>query len=481
MFVCLIHFISMQHLISRNLVLAFAVFMVGLFIISFMPQKASAQTAVNNATTTSSNASTTLAKVGNTISFQLNLNPFGTSATNTPMISVLNMGTTTMTATATTSAWVYSTTTTSGWSEGSVTFFIAYMDYQAAATSSLVSSASSTIQHVTFDKTAPTISNLTVSSNNSSTTIAAIGNVITTQFLANETLATPSVTIASHTATVVGTTTPARFWQASTTIASGDTSGALTFTFTPSDPAGNASSTAQTTVISGNNVTVYGSVPTITITGSNPDSVTNSSGSYTDAGATATDALSTSLTVTTTGSVNMGSAGTYTLTYSATDSAGNTASSARTVTVSNPSSSGSGGGGGGGGNDESLPVTPPTTPPTTTLESLRAQLNILLAQLATLTGGAVPNVNAYIHANANASFKRALSVGTAGDDVKTLQQYLNAHGFTVSTTGPGSKGNETTFFGRGTKAALMKLQAAAGIDAIGILGPKTRAYIAGHP
>ena len=54
---------------------------------------------------------------------------------------------------------------------------------------------------------------------------------------------------------------------------------------------------------------------------------------YVDAGATATDAVDGSVTVTVTGSVGA-AAGTYTLTYSATDRAGNTATATRTVTVS---------------------------------------------------------------------------------------------------------------------------------------------------
>src|SRR3989344_5299444 len=470
----------MQYSFTKNVVLAFMGLIVGLSILSLVPQRASAQTLVDNATTTSNNASTTLAKVSDVISFQFNLNVFGTSPTSTPEISVLNMGTTTMSATATTSAWVYSTTTTSAWSDGDVTFTIDYRDYFGGATTTVISAASTTIQHVTFDKTAPTISNLTATSSSASTTLAAIGSVLSVYFLADETLATPSVTIAGHTATVVGTTTPARFWSASTTVQSGDTSGAISFSITPSDPAGNASSTAQTSIISGTGVTVYGSLPTVTVAGSSPDSVGYSAtGTYTDQGATATDALAASLTPVTTGSVDRTIAGTYTLTYTATDSAGNVSAPTRTVTVNaaNTNTSSGGGGGGGGGKP---PVTPPANPPTT-LEALRAQLVTLLAQLATLTGKSTPNVNAYINASPNASFIRSLSVGSTGEDVKALQQYLNTHGYAVAASGPGAPGNETTMFGGLTKAALMKLQTAAGISAIGIMGPMTRAYLAAHP
>ena len=56
--------------------------------------------------------------------------------------------------------------------------------------------------------------------------------------------------------------------------------------------------------------------------------------SYSDAGATATDNLDSSVTVSTSGSVTTSVAGDYTLTYTATDAAGNVATSTRVVTVS---------------------------------------------------------------------------------------------------------------------------------------------------
>lgn len=43
-------------------------------------------------------------------------------------------------------------------------------------------------------------------------------------------------------------------------------------------------------------------------------------------------------------------------------------------------------------------------------------------------------------------------------DIKSLQIFLNNHGFVVATSGPGSLGNETNYFGSKTKAALIKFQ-----------------------
>lgn len=77
-------------------------------------------------------------------------------------------------------------------------------------------------------------------------------------------------------------------------------------------------------------------------------------------------------------------------------------------------------------------------------------------------------------------------VGIAHPEVKSLQQFLNSQGFTVATAGPGSAGNETTYFGLRTKSALIKFQEAHADEILkplglkkgtGILGPATLRYI----
>jgi peptidoglycan hydrolase-like protein with peptidoglycan-binding domain len=55
---------------------------------------------------------------------------------------------------------------------------------------------------------------------------------------------------------------------------------------------------------------------------------------------------------------------------------------------------------------------------------------------------------------------------------------LNKNGFTISSSGPGSIGNETNKFGPATKAALIKFQIANKISpAIGYFGPITRSVV----
>ena len=150
-----------------------------------------------------------------------------------------------------------------------------------------------------------------------------------------------------------------------------------------------------------------------------------------------------------------------------------------------------GGGGGGGGGNFGLVTTPTTIPtPTTAAEtrsalitSLQTQLNALIAQLNVMLGrptgtGIVTTPSA---TTGSSTFTQTLSTGSVGEEVRQLQQYLNAHGFTVSESGPGSVGNETTRFGAATRAALARFQAANGIiPAVGYFGAVTRAYVNTH-
>lgn len=109
---------------------------------------------------------------------------------------------------------------------------------------------------------------------------------------------------------------------------------------------------------------------------------------------------------------------------------------------------------------------PPPNSTSPQIAALLAQIQVLQAQLAALQG------------TTPASFNRDLKLGSTGADVKALQIYLNAHGFAVAAGGPGSSGNETTYFGPATQVALIKFQSARGIiPTAGYFGPLTRTAI----
>jgi len=111
-----------------------------------------------------------------------------------------------------------------------------------------------------------------------------------------------------------------------------------------------------------------------------------------------------------------------------------------------------------------------------TIEELQAQISALLtqiqalqAQLGSATGSSSVSVP---------SITRDLTLGVKGADVKELQEFLNAQGYTVASSGAGSAGSETEYFGSLTKAALAKFQAAKGISPpAGYFGPITRSYL----
>lgn len=71
-----------------------------------------------------------------------------------------------------------------------------------------------------------------------------------------------------------------------------------------------------------------------------------------------------------------------------------------------------------------------------------------------------------------------LKMGSTGSQVMELQKALNAKGFVVSTTGAGSVGMESTYFGAKTKAAVMAFQSANMLTADGVVGAMTGAKLA---
>lgn len=75
------------------------------------------------------------------------------------------------------------------------------------------------------------------------------------------------------------------------------------------------------------------------------------------------------------------------------------------------------------------------------------------------------------------NFTRSLYVGVApGEDIRCLQEYLNESGYTVSVSGVGAPGRETTMYADKTRATVLQWQSDNDVvGANGVFGPASRA------
>ena len=105
-----------------------------------------------------------------------------------------------------------------------------------------------------------------------------------------------------------------------------DIVGSYTITYTATDSSGNTSTATRVVNV------VDTTSPTITVTGDNPMTIEVGS-TFTDPGATVIDNYDNDVEITTTGTVDSDTVGSYTITYTATDSSGNTSTATRVVNV----------------------------------------------------------------------------------------------------------------------------------------------------
>ena len=200
------------------------------------------------------------------------------------------------------------------------------------------------IPEFTIDTLAPTYSAISLTSDNDPNTHARTGSVLTLTFSASEELGeTPTVTIATNTATLRSPTTNADgtvTYEATYTVVSADTQGAAAYTISaPTDNAGNVGvQTSQTSTIIIDTIK-----PVITLTGDSTLRVIEGT-AYTDEGATVEDPGNSDYSGVVSTAISGPNAentfdntvvGDWTLTYSASaDTSGNIPDSiTRTVTV----------------------------------------------------------------------------------------------------------------------------------------------------
>jgi hypothetical protein len=92
--------------------------------------------------------------------------------------------------------------------------------------------------------------------------------------------------------------------------------------------------------------------------------------------------------------------------------------------------------------------------------------------------GNINIVNSSRNSSVFTGYNRDLTVGSTGADVQQLQRFLNNKGYAVATTGAGSPGNESTYFGPATRSALIRFQQANNITpASGYFGPVSRGFV----
>jgi gliding motility-associated-like protein len=113
----------------------------------------------------------------------------------------------------------------------------------------------------TIDKAIPTLTAVTIASNNANIAKAKTGDVVTLNFTASETIGTPVVSILGNTATV--TNTAANDWTATYTTQAGDADGVIPFNIAFADVAGNVG-TAITATTNASSVTFDKTAPTLT-------------------------------------------------------------------------------------------------------------------------------------------------------------------------------------------------------------------------
>ncbi|MES2223942.1 MAG: Ig-like domain-containing protein [Patescibacteria group bacterium] len=109
----------------------------------------------------------------------------------------------------------------------------------------IATSSEQTLLTEDVDTIPPTLTSRAIFSNNASTTLAKVGNLITLNFTSNEGIVTPVVSIAGHSVSVENTSD--NNWSATYTMISGDTEGSVAFSITATDLSGNPASAVTTT------------------------------------------------------------------------------------------------------------------------------------------------------------------------------------------------------------------------------------------
>ncbi len=214
---------------------------------------------LNTISITSDNSDdNTLATAGNTVTLSFE----SSEDIKTPVVTI-NQVPVTPVAVGDSTVWSATRTITSSDADGIVDFTINYSDL--ASNAGVEVTGITVGSDVTVDNTAPTLTAVSITSNNSNdTTRATTGNTITLSFTSSEPIETPTVTFGGVAAsvTVTGSNTS---WSAETTIASTDVEGAVAFSISYSDLVANDGSIVTRPTAGNSDVTVDNTAPELTV------------------------------------------------------------------------------------------------------------------------------------------------------------------------------------------------------------------------
>ncbi len=221
---------------------------------------------LTSVTMSSNNASTTLAKTGDIATIAIT----ASENINTPTVTIgaESGGSMHVSQGADAAHWTATTTLTSSDADGSMPFTINFSDVPGNTGTQVTAVTSGA--GITFDKTVPTLSSVSLSSNNASTTNAKTGDTVTLSFSASEAVSVPTVAFTSGgiaiTNSVTVTNTSGNAWTATYVTNIGDATGTVAFSVSGyHDAAGNAG----TTITSGSgSVTFDKTAPTLSLTSS---------------------------------------------------------------------------------------------------------------------------------------------------------------------------------------------------------------------
>ncbi|MDA9613119.1 Ig-like domain-containing protein [Paracoccaceae bacterium] len=201
----------------------------------------------------SNNTTKTLAKPNDDITLTFT----ASEVIGTPVVTFQSGG-----STITDSSIVYANTSGNTWTavytanandvNGAVTYSIAFRDIAANSGTPVTSGSGS----VTTDTLVPTLSSVSISSNNANRSMATPTDVVTLSFTASETIQSPTVRASSGGAAVNGnvsvSNTSGNTWTASFVANANDTAGPVTYRISFVDAAGNAGTPVTSTTDSSN-------------------------------------------------------------------------------------------------------------------------------------------------------------------------------------------------------------------------------------